>query len=1170
MNRPRTHASLALAALVLLVGKATRADEPAGETPRVAGASDEGQRAIAKFRVPQGFKVELFAAEPLLANPVAFGLDARNRVYVAESFRVHKGVTDNRGHMKWLDEDLANRTTADRLAMYRKDAGAKFRAEYGTQPDRIKFVEDRDGDGKADHAEVFAGGFNAPEDGIGSAVLIRGKDVWYTSIPHLWHLRDEDGDGKADSRESLHEGYGVHVALLGHDLHGLTWGPDGRIYFSVGDRGANLKLADGRTITNLESGSVFRCEPDGSKLELFATGLRNPQDLVFNELGDLFSVDNNSDSGDRARVVNILEGSDSGWRIGFQYIESPVSRGPWNAEKLWHPRHEGQPAFLLPPLANLSDGPSGLAVDPGTGFPEAYRKHFFLADFRGTSGSSGVRSFALEPDGASYKLADAKEFLWSILATDCDFGTDGALYVSDWVEGWNGDGKGRIYKVVPETVDPRVVEVKTLVAEGFDQRPVAELAKLLGHADWRVRQGAQFALAAKGAEGLDPLIEAARSGRTSLARIHAIWGLGLVPRTNQLRGLDAVMSLAVDPEPEVRAQAIRAVCDAREWPEPGQAQVDQKIDTRNHNPLRTRQAKRTRPEGGESWTQWCSRIAQVTIPGLGDPSPRVRMFAALGLGRLASKGLNPEDCRQAVAPLVAMLRADGNDPVLRHAAVMGLVGLDEPAETLKFAADESPGARMGVLLTLRHWKAKATARASDANDQAILGGLAQFLEDTDPAIAVEAARAINDAPAEGAMPALAAKLKAGLPEPLLRRAINANLRVGGSPAAEGLARFAGSDAPGSLRVEALEALASWPKPSGRDRVLGLWRPVTPHPIEEAAGALRPVVATLLSSAPDRVRAEAAEAAGALGIKEAGPALVALVADSGRRGETRVAAIRALDALGDSRLAEAVRVAVKAKDGTLRVEGQRLLAKLDPADAVGVLEEGLNGESLAERQGALATLGGLNHPKADALLGAWVDRLIAGQVPAEVQLDMIEAAGRRSDPAIKEKLAKYESGRSADDPLAPYRESLAGGNAERGRKVFTTKAEVECVRCHRVRAKTGEGVGGDVGPDLTGVGGRNPREYLLESIVAPNRQIAKGFETAVVALDDGRTVAGIVKADDGKRLKLQSPDGKFVEVDVASIEERKTGLSGMPQDLVKKLSKAEIRDLVEFLATLKEE
>ena len=426
--------------------------------PKIAPASEEATRAIRTFRVPQGLRVELFAAEPLLANPVAFCLDEKGVMYVAETFRLHAGVTDTRSHMNWLDDDLASRTVADRVAMYRKYLGAEF-AKYSLEHDRVRRIVDRDGDGRADGSTVFADGFNDPAAGIGAGVLARQGDVWYACIPWLWKLRDNDGDGRADRRELLHQGYGVHVGFLGHDLHGLRFGPDGKIYFSIGDRGFNVTTLDNRKLSVPDTGSVLRCNPDGTELEVFATGLRNPQELAFDEFGNLFTGDNNSDSGDKARWVYLVEGGDSGWRIGYQFIAGPVSRGPWNEEKLWYPAFVGQAAYLVPPIANIADGPSGLAYDPGISLlPEAFRRHFFLVDFRGASGQSGIRSFAMRPKGASFELVDSKEFIWSTLATDVDFGPDGALYFCDWVEGWEKPNKGRIYRVLDPArkSDPKV------------------------------------------------------------------------------------------------------------------------------------------------------------------------------------------------------------------------------------------------------------------------------------------------------------------------------------------------------------------------------------------------------------------------------------------------------------------------------------------------------------------------------------------------------------------------------------------------------------------------------------------------------------------------------------------------------------------------------------------
>ena len=106
-------------------------------TPHVEEASAEGEAAIERMEVPEGFRVDLFAAEPMLANPVVFHVDHKGDFYVNESFRVHAGVTDMREHMDWLEDELSNTTVADRVAMYRKYEGDGF-ASYGTEHDRIR------------------------------------------------------------------------------------------------------------------------------------------------------------------------------------------------------------------------------------------------------------------------------------------------------------------------------------------------------------------------------------------------------------------------------------------------------------------------------------------------------------------------------------------------------------------------------------------------------------------------------------------------------------------------------------------------------------------------------------------------------------------------------------------------------------------------------------------------------------------------------------------------------------------------------------------------------------------------------------------------------------------------------------------------------------------------
>jgi quinoprotein glucose dehydrogenase len=1103
MSKLAISAALLAALSTFVLSQEPPPDRP--KPPTVAGPSKEGQLAIRRFQVPKGLKVSLVAAEPLLANPVAFCFDEKGRIYVAETFRLHHGVTDDRGHGYWLTDDLSSRTVADRLALYRKYDGKRMRL-YTEAEDRVRLLEDTNGDGVMDKATVFAGGFNAPVDGLGAGVLARGGNVWYTNIPNLWLLRDTKGNGHANVKKVLHTGFGVHVSFIGHDMHGLTFGPDGKLYFSIGDRGLNV-TSEGRKLFCPDSGAVLRCNPDGSELEIVATGLRNPQELAFDKFGNLFTCDNNADSGDAARWVYIVEGGDSGWRIGYQYMHGPgATLGPWNAEKLWHLAKPGDAAYRLPPLAHIANGPSGLTYHPGTGLlPDRYRDHFFLVDFRGSAGGSGIHAFQVRPKGAAFEVVNRERFWWGVLATDTDFGPDGALYCTDWVEGWNLTGKGRIYKVYDpgRLKDPTAAQVKRLLAEGFSQRPEKELLGLLAHPDRRIRQEAQFALVARGPKEIAALEQVARKSDNQLARLHAMWGLGQLARQKFL-AVGVLLPLLKDADAEVRAQAAKMLANGRDPAD--------------------------------------SHAAERLLPLLKDAEPRVRFFAALTLAKVGTKS--------AVGPVLDMLRDNADaDPYLRHAGVMALIGIGDREAIRAAAHDAAPAIRLASLLAMRRLEMREVA---------------DFLSDADSGLVLEAARAVNDVPIDAALPQLAALAnKTGLAAPVLYRVISAHFRLGKRGNAETVARLAARpDLPESVRLEALRALGDWNQTQALDRVVNLWRPASPRVAEDAAAALRTALGGIFTG-PDRLRAEATRLAARFGIREVGPALLELLRDRKRTPQTRVEALRALAALRDKQLSSAVQDALSDAEPRVRAEGRRILAHQTPAAALPILEKALEQGTTVEKQAAFATLGSMKLPAADDVLARWLDRLLADKVPVEVRLDLLEGAGRRSAPAVKDKLARFESQRSKSDHLAKYREALVGGDAGSGRRIFFERADVSCVRCHKVG-----GVGGEVGPDLTGIGKRQTRDYLLESIVDPNRQIAKGYETVVLVLTNGQIKSGILKTEDARQVRLMTPEGALVTVPKADIEERTRGKSAMPEDVVQHLSRSDLRDLVEFLSSLR--
>jgi hypothetical protein len=277
-----------------------------------------------KFQLPAGFTVSPWASEPLLGNPVAFAIDEKGRVFVAETFRYRSSTLDIRHYMFMLEDDLASRTTDDRIA-YTKKNFPKDWQKLEIETEVVRFVEDKDGDGKADFSSVYADGMNTLLDGINSGVLAHDGKVWCTNMPNLWAFSGLTKDGKAEKRESLSFGYGVRYSFTGHDMHGLALGPDGRLYFSFGDRGAYVKTKEGKTLAFSDEGAVFRCEPDGSHMEVFYRGLRNPQELAFDNHGNLFTGDNDCDQGDRERWV--VPGRGWGCRLAGRLAASAARQG---------------------------------------------------------------------------------------------------------------------------------------------------------------------------------------------------------------------------------------------------------------------------------------------------------------------------------------------------------------------------------------------------------------------------------------------------------------------------------------------------------------------------------------------------------------------------------------------------------------------------------------------------------------------------------------------------------------------------------------------------------------------------------------------------------------------------------------------------------------------------
>jgi quinoprotein glucose dehydrogenase len=1074
--------------------------------PEVAPASDEAASALKRMKLAAGLKASLWAAEPMLANPVAINFDERGRLFVSETYRYKTSTLDIRDYLWMLEDDLASRSIEDRMAMLKKHFGDEGVKQLSVEGEVVRVLEDRDHDGKADTSRIYADGFRSPLDGIASGVLARRDQVWFSAIPSLWMMK---GAERAETRTELSRGYGIRFSYTGHDLHGLVFGPDGRIYFSVGDRGAHVPTKEGGLVDVPDCGAVFRCYPDGSGLEVFATGLRNPQSLVFTEYGDLLTGDNDSDLGDSERLLHVVEGGDYGWRIGYQH--APLGKtGPWNAEKLWMPRFAGQPAYVLAPICNIEDGPSGITYYPGTGLSPEYASSVFITHFKGAISRSGIQTYSVKPHGASYAIVDSKTVLTNSLPTDVKFGPDGRLYYSDWAEGWPKSKRGRIYAIYdPAHVnDPLVKETERLINEGMEKRGSDELARLLGHPDWRVRLEAQYTLAERGAESFPILSRVAtHADEAPSARLHAVWALGQLAAKKNDDALSVIGGLINDRTPEIRAQSAKLLGDNR-----------------------------------------VASASAALIAHLEDPNARVRFFAAQSLGKLG----RPE----GTAPLLALLRKNHDeDDFVRHAAIIGLAGCRDVGALAAAADDRDDAVRLGALLALRR-----LGRAE----------VSKFLSDSNPLLVAEAARAINDAPINDALPALAALIQHPTSdEPLMLRVLNANFRLGTPVQAVALANYAArEDAPPKLRAEALNQLAAWPRPPARDRLVGIYRPLTPKLRDGAVAidALRAVLPKLLAGySPSTVQTATLAALQSLEVKSSADALFAVLRDERQPDETRVEALNKLEHFKYRKLAEAVRIASQSRSSSLRLAALPIAARLSPEASAPVLVNLVEHGQVEEQKAAIAALAKLGDPRADALLAEELRKLAAGQLAAPVQLDVIEAAAQRQNGEVKQLLASREAELTKSvDPLARFRIALEGGDKERGKQIFQGHPVLACVRCHQVA-----GEGGEAGPDLSAAGVKYSRDYLLESVIKPNAKIAPGFETTVITLKDGTTRSGTLSGEDEASVSVKLPDNSVAKIAKADIGKRETAPSAMPEIFGQILSKTELRDLIEYLSSLNE-
>jgi quinoprotein glucose dehydrogenase len=534
----------------------------------------------------------------------------------------------------------------------------------------------------------------------------------------------------------------------------------------------------------------------------------------------------------------------------------------------------------------------------------------------------------------------------------------------------------------------------------------------------------------------------------------------------------------------------------------------------------------------------------VIREGLTDSEPRVRYFAMCSLAKLRDV--------ESFSSVVHQLAENNNlDPALRHAGIMYLshAGTNAQVAELKSAASES--VRLAAVVALRR-------RNSDL--------ITEFLGDESDRVVSEAARGIYDQPMIVPLTALAGIITRESSDiELIRRILAANYRLGTSVEAIAVGRFAADvTRPEALRLEALDMLSKWAEPDPRDWILNAYRPISPRSETIAERALSLEIDSLMVST-EKLRERAMTVAAGLGIKKIAPVLAERVTKPNERPAGRAAALLALARL-EPQVALQLAQQVELDSPTpIVLAALRVFADFDPDKSIPRFVSATESGSVQVRQLAWDLLGKIDTPQSTNHIVSGVKRYLEGKLPDDVQLNVLEAATNRLPDGLKKNLSSYQETLADADPLATWAISIHGGDSAKGERLFFDKTELSCVRCHQV-----DRLGGNVGPNLTSIGKTRDRRYLLEAIVNPDAKIAEGFETTVIANDEGQVLTGIVKSDDGATIQLLQNDGSILRIPIESIVARKKGKSSMPADLVKHLSPRELRDLVAYLASLQSE
>ena len=468
--------------------------------------------ALKAFRIEKGFRVELVACEPDVVDPIALAFDEAGRLFVAED----------------IDYPFPPRPGEKTLG-------------------RIRMLVDRDGDGRFETSTIFADNLQWP-----SGIAIYKGGIFVAAPPRIWYLQDTDGDGKADVRRIVFDGFGTAAAE--DIMNNLKWGLDNHIYGASSYNGGDVFQANKKDVVSVR-GRDFRFDPATEKLEpLAGTG---DFGNCFDDWGNRFV----SNAG-MLLIHNVLPGNYLSRNphllvkeVNYRSAASKKTMAsisppePWRVvrKRFWDKWVNTTPdmrasRFSAAELAEggLVTGGAGCEIYRGAAFPAEYHGNSFTAE---PAGNVVIR-LKLNPNGLTFDATAIDEKREFLASTDNWFrpvnvanGPDGCLYICDMsreiiedpsaipddilkiVDVTRGRDRGRIYRIVPEgfkrPASPQLSKTSTKDLVALLERPNA----------WWRETAQRLLLERQDKSAVEPLRALIRNAKLSQARLHALWTL---------------------------------------------------------------------------------------------------------------------------------------------------------------------------------------------------------------------------------------------------------------------------------------------------------------------------------------------------------------------------------------------------------------------------------------------------------------------------------------------------------------------------------------------------------------------------------------------------------------------------------------------------------------------